>query len=147
VSSSLSAPIKSTDAPTEQPLKATVGTKVEGGAKNRSTVDHTDWELRVLKSLQKIIGTGLIEPEDPRMNNFTLSQAIEGYALYFHARHLSQNTFNDYFNTYNKFIDFLGEDSPIVKITSKDIEPLFWVPVGGAARRCVGCKPLLGCPT
>jgi len=56
------------------------------------------------------------------MNKITFSQAIEGYALYFHARHLSQNTFNDYFNTFNKFQDFLGDDPPIDRITSKDIE-------------------------
>ena len=56
------------------------------------------------------------------MNKITFSQAIEGYALYFHARHLSQNTYNDYFNTYGKFLDFLGEDPPISRITSKDIE-------------------------
>ena len=56
------------------------------------------------------------------MNKITFSQALNGYALYFNARHLSKNTFNDYFNTYNKFLDFLGEDPPITRIKSKDIE-------------------------
>jgi len=56
------------------------------------------------------------------MNKITFSQALNGYELYFNARHLSKNTFNDYFNTFNKFIDFLGTDPPIDKITSKDIE-------------------------
>ena len=56
------------------------------------------------------------------MNKITFSQALDGYALYFHARHLSQNTFNDYFNTYNKLLDYLDEDPPIDEISSRDIE-------------------------
>ena len=52
----------------------------------------------------------------------TLSKAIEGYLLSAKARHLSQNTMNDYLNTYRKLNIFLDDDPPIEDITVKQIE-------------------------
>jgi site-specific recombinase XerD len=51
-----------------------------------------------------------------------LPQAIAGYELYFQARHLSTHTYQDYFNTYRKFTDYLATDPPIDQITQHDIE-------------------------
>ena len=54
--------------------------------------------------------------------SISFSQAVEGYELYFQARHLSLNTYNDYFNTYKKFAAFLEDDPTIESISSKDVE-------------------------
>ena len=51
----------------------------------------------------------------------TLSKAIEGYLLAAKARHLSQNTINDYLNTFRKFINYLDDDPPITEISAKKI--------------------------
>jgi site-specific recombinase XerD len=48
---------------------------------------------------------------------FTMSQAKEGYFLNAAARGLSEHTLSDYENTINKFIAFVGEDTPISQIT------------------------------
>jgi hypothetical protein len=50
-------------------------------------------------------------------DQITLSQALQGYALYAKARRLSPNTLNDYNNTFTKFKDFLGTDPPLAEIT------------------------------
>jgi len=49
---------------------------------------------------QKIIS---ITKGHTEMKNITLAQAIAGYLINLSARHLSQNTVNDYTNTLNKF--------------------------------------------
>jgi Site-specific recombinase XerD len=56
------------------------------------------------------------------MNRFLLSKSIEGYLLSLGARHLSQNTIDDYARTFAKFTKFLGEDLPVTDITTRDIE-------------------------
>ena len=52
----------------------------------------------------------------------SLTQAIEGYLLAAHARHLSPNTILDYTNTYRKFIKFYNSDPPMDEISSEIIE-------------------------
>ena len=52
----------------------------------------------------------------------TFSQAVDGFLLAARSRHLSQNTINDYFNTYRKFLAFLAQDPPFAEITSRHIE-------------------------
>ena len=70
-----------------------------------------------------IIGTGEVEPEVVRMNkSISFSKAVEGYLLNARARHLSQNTINDYLNTFRKFADFIGEDLPIAVIDHHKVE-------------------------
>ena len=49
-------------------------------------------------------------------------KAIEGYLLNARARHLSQNTINDYLNTFRKFADFIGEDQAIAEIDHHEVE-------------------------
>jgi hypothetical protein len=49
------------------------------------------------------------------MKKITFTQALDGYELYFLSRHLSPNTYNDYSNTFRKFIRFLVDDQPIEK--------------------------------
>lgn len=44
------------------------------------------------------------------MNSITLSQAIAGYLINLSARHLSQNTVNDYTHTLNKFSRVIGPE-------------------------------------
>jgi len=56
------------------------------------------------------------------MNTVTFAQTIEGYLLAANARHLSQNTINDYVNTFRKFSDFLGDDPPLTEITHNQVE-------------------------
>jgi integrase/recombinase XerD len=56
------------------------------------------------------------------MKKITFTQALDGYVLYFQSRHLSPNTYNDYSNTFRKFIRFLVDDQPIEKITSNQVE-------------------------
>jgi site-specific recombinase XerD len=55
------------------------------------------------------------------MNAITFSQAVDGYLLYAGARRLSQNTINDYTNTFGKFARSLENDRPISEITRHDI--------------------------
>ncbi len=43
------------------------------------------------------------------MKNISFSEALEGYSIFAHTR-LSENTIRDYFNTFGKFQQFLGED-------------------------------------
>ncbi len=43
------------------------------------------------------------------MQNLTFDAALEGYKIYAETR-LSENTLGDYYNTFNKFRDFLGVD-------------------------------------
>jgi integrase/recombinase XerD len=52
---------------------------------------------------------------------FTLSQAKEGFFLNAAARGLSEHTLSDYENTINKFIVFVGEDTPIAQITTRQV--------------------------
>lgn len=56
------------------------------------------------------------------MKELTLSQALEGYSLHIQARRLSPNTVNDYFNTFTKLQDFLGEDTPLCEISKDQLE-------------------------
>lgn len=56
------------------------------------------------------------------LDQITLSQAIDGYNLNAHARRLSQNTINDYANTFRKFSAFLGQDPFVDEITHRQIE-------------------------
>ena len=53
---------------------------------------------------------------------FPLSKTIEGYLLSLGARHLSQNTIDDYTRTLSKFSVFLEDDLPVNEITTRDIE-------------------------
>lgn len=54
----------------------------------------------------------------PRMGHqITLQQAVHGYNLYAGARHLSQNTIDQYNYVYNKFLAFVGPDIPLQSIT------------------------------
>ncbi|MCL4304063.1 MAG: tyrosine-type recombinase/integrase [Anaerolineae bacterium] len=55
-------------------------------------------------------------------DQITLSQALQGYALYAKARRLSPNTLNDYNNTFTKFKDFLGTDPPLAEITKYQVQ-------------------------
>ncbi len=52
----------------------------------------------------------------------TLSHALEGYKLHAEARRLSMNTISDYFVTFTKFQDFLGDDLPLIQITTHQVE-------------------------
>ncbi len=56
------------------------------------------------------------------MKKITLSQALIGYELAFHARNLSENTLKDYQNTFRKFQAFLGADPCISDITIETIQ-------------------------
>ena len=55
-------------------------------------------------------------------NEFSFSQAVEGYLLAANARWLSPHTIKDYVNTFRKFDVFLQEDPPVSSITSKQVE-------------------------
>jgi hypothetical protein len=50
------------------------------------------------------------------MDRITFSQAVEGYTLAAHARHLSSGTLADYNNTFRKLQRFLGDDRLIGEI-------------------------------
>ena len=50
------------------------------------------------------------------MNSITLSQAIAGYLINLSARHLSQNTVNDYTHTLNKFSRVIGSEILVSEI-------------------------------
>lgn len=56
------------------------------------------------------------------MKPFLFSKATEGFLLSLGARHLSQNTIDDYTRTLKKFFTFLIEDLPIQQITPRHIE-------------------------
>lgn len=58
-------------------------------------------------------------------NSITLSQAIAGYLINLSARHLSQNTVNDYTHTLNKFCRVIGSDVPISTIGINQINKFF----------------------
>ncbi len=50
---------------------------------------------------------------------FTFSQALQGFLLAANARHLSEETINDYTRSFRKFTNFLGDSDPwINSITS-----------------------------
>ncbi len=51
----------------------------------------------------------------------TLNQAIEGYLLDAHARHLSPKTIADYTNTFRKFQTYTAGDPLLASITSDDV--------------------------
>ena len=52
------------------------------------------------------------------MNNcISFSQAIDSFVLSLNARHISQHTIDDYFNTYRKLQKYLDKDTPITEIT------------------------------
>lgn len=55
------------------------------------------------------------------MKNLTLSQSIEGYFIFAQSR-LSENTLQDYANTFRKFQDFLGSDIELNRIETNQIE-------------------------
>lgn len=55
-------------------------------------------------------------------NTYLFSSTIDGYMLSLGARHLSQNTIDDYRRTLSKFASFLKEDLPIDQITTRDVE-------------------------
>ena len=50
------------------------------------------------------------------MHSITLSQAIAGYLINLSARHLSQNTVNDYTHTLNKFSRIIGSEILVSEI-------------------------------
>jgi site-specific recombinase XerD len=54
--------------------------------------------------------------------SISFSKAIEGYLLNAQARHLSQNTINDYLTTFRKFADFIGEDLDFTAISQHTVE-------------------------
>lgn len=53
--------------------------------------------------------------------NISLSKVIDGYFLAANTRRLSMGTIRDYSNTFGKFEEFLGPDSPMGKITAEHI--------------------------
>jgi site-specific recombinase XerD len=57
-----------------------------------------------------------------RTKTYSLSAVIEGYLMSLGARHLSQNTVDDYTRTLHKFATFLVTDPPVHEITSKHVE-------------------------
>jgi integrase/recombinase XerD len=68
-----------------------------------------------------------------------LSQAIEGYLLDAHARHLSPKTIADYTNTFNRFRAHIG-DPPLASITPDDIRH-FLADLGSRTVSPVGVAP------
>jgi site-specific recombinase XerD len=56
-----------------------------------------------------------------KQRSLTLSQALQGYELHARARRLSEHTLDDYFRTFQKLLDHLG-DIPITDIGPDDIE-------------------------
>lgn len=56
------------------------------------------------------------------MKNIPFTKAVEGFYLSLNARHLSQNTIDDYSRTIQKFITFLGADLPVRDITPQHIQ-------------------------
>jgi len=60
-----------------------------------------------------------------QMKTFPFSKVVEGFLLSLRARHLSQNTIDDYTRTLAKFARFLADDRPVNEITPHDIESFF----------------------
>lgn len=56
------------------------------------------------------------------MNNIRFSKVLEGYDLAFSARHLSQSTRSDYWNTFRLFSEFLDSDPFIEEITPEMVQ-------------------------
>ena len=56
------------------------------------------------------------------IKQISFSQALEGFMLDAHSRHLSNHTILDYSNTFRKFLAFLGQDPPISTITPAQIK-------------------------
>ena len=54
-----------------------------------------------------------------------LSQAIAGYTMHLDAKHLSQNTINDYTRTLIKFQKNFSGDVSVQEITAEDVEDFF----------------------
>jgi len=63
-----------------------------------------------------------IVSEKARMNRILLSQALIGYDISAKARHLSDNTLSDYYNTFRKLQLYLKRDIPFQDITQIAIE-------------------------
>jgi integrase/recombinase XerD len=55
-------------------------------------------------------------------NIYLFSATVDGYMLSLGARHLSQNTIDDYSRTLAKFSKFLKDDIPISQVSARDIE-------------------------
>ncbi len=55
-------------------------------------------------------------------DQITLSQALSGFEIYVRVRRLSPHTLFDYFNTYNKFQKFLGDDLPLAAISKRQVQ-------------------------
>jgi integrase/recombinase XerD len=79
--------------------------------------------VRGYRNCFDIIATGIIQPEGARMAKLiSFSQALEGFMLDAHSRHLSPHTILDYSNTFRKFLAFLGQDPPIAEITPAQVK-------------------------
>lgn len=57
-----------------------------------------------------------------KLKPYHFSKVIDGYIMSLGARHLSQNTIDDYSRTLRKFAAFLGDDLYVHEITVRDIE-------------------------
>jgi site-specific recombinase XerD len=55
------------------------------------------------------------------MQAITFSKAVEGYTLYAQARRLSPHTIADYANTFVKFANSLGGDTPFADIAADHV--------------------------
>lgn len=53
---------------------------------------------------------------------FSFSQAVEGFLMAAHSRHLSPNTTSDYLNTFREFQDFINGDPTMPSISYKQVE-------------------------
>lgn len=56
------------------------------------------------------------------MKAFPFSKCVDGYLLSLGARHLSQNTIDDYTRTLTRFAKFLEDDYAVADITSQHVE-------------------------
>lgn len=56
------------------------------------------------------------------MDHITVSNAVDGWELHAAARRLSQNTLNDYRNTFRKFQAFLSEDLLLADVSVEHIQ-------------------------
>jgi site-specific recombinase XerD len=57
-----------------------------------------------------------------KSSQVTFSQALDGYDLSAEVQRFSPHTLLDYENTFNKFMEFLGTDLPMVDITKHHIQ-------------------------
>ena len=55
-------------------------------------------------------------------HKLTFQQVKTGYILALEARHLSPHTIEDYQNTFNRFMPFIGKDTVFEDITSQDVQ-------------------------